>query len=218
MTTSRRASRTALRFKVRLLGIRPPVWRRIEVPGNYTFWDLHCAIEEAFEWEDGRAHEFHPWPRGRNADPPRYFEVVGSSDPDRDTTPDHYSWSVRLSKRFETPRDRWLYTRLPEMGDFSNDWEHEVVFEGAEKRSPGISEPVCLGGRRATPPRDCGGLRGYEELVRARSADEAPSERPLDPEFYEGYEDFDPDTFDRREVFFSDPKRSLEIWREYAGP
>lgn len=54
--------------------------------------------------------------------------------------------------------------------------------------------------------------------MRARSADEAPSERPLDPEFYEGYEDFDPDTFDRREVFFSDPKRSLEIWREYAGP
>lgn len=216
--TSRRASRTALRFKIRILEIRPPVWRRIEVPGNFTFWDLHCAIESAFEWEDHRAHEFHPWPRGRYTGPPRYFEVIGSSDYDRDTTPDHYSWQVRLAKRFEKPRDRWLYTRLPEMGDFSNDWEHEVVFEGAEKRSPGISEPVCLGGRRAAPPRDCCGLRGYEELVRARSADEDPSERPLDPEFYEEYEDFDPDFFDRRAVFFSDPKRALEIWREYAGP
>lgn len=216
--TVRRASRTALRFKIRILEIRPPVWRRIEVPGNFTFWDFHCAIENAFEWEDHRAHEFHPWPRGRYTGPPRYFEVIGSSDYDRDTTPDHYSWQVRLAKRFEKPRDRWLYTRLPEMGDFSNDWEHEVVFEGAEKRSPGISEPVCLGGRRAAPPRDCCGLRGYEELVRARSADEDPSERPLDPEFYEEYEDFDPDFFDRRAVFFSDPKRSLEIWREYAGP
>lgn len=216
--TSRRASRTALRFKIRILAIRPPIWRRIEVPGNFTFWDFHCAIENAFEWEDHRAHEFRPWPRGRYTGPPRYLEVIGSSDYDRDTTPDHYSWQVRLAKRFETPRDRWLYARLPGMGDFSNDWEHEVVFEGAEKRSPGISEPVCLGGRRAAPPRDCCGLRGYDELVRARSGEADESERWFDPEFYEEYQDFDPDFFDREAVFFSDPKRSLEIWRDYAGP
>ncbi|PKK85297.1 MAG: hypothetical protein CVT48_06055, partial [Thermoplasmata archaeon HGW-Thermoplasmata-1] len=28
-------------FRVGLEETRPPVWRRIQVPETYTFWDLH---------------------------------------------------------------------------------------------------------------------------------------------------------------------------------
>ena len=35
------------RFRVSLLGTEPEVWRMIEVPESYTFWDLHVAIQDA---------------------------------------------------------------------------------------------------------------------------------------------------------------------------
>ena len=31
-------------FKITLAGVAPVVWRRIQVPHTYTFWDLHVAI------------------------------------------------------------------------------------------------------------------------------------------------------------------------------
>ncbi len=46
------STRRILRFKVELLGIKPPIWRRIEVPASYMFWDLHVAIQDAIGWWD----------------------------------------------------------------------------------------------------------------------------------------------------------------------
>lgn len=34
-------------FKVTLDGITPPIWRRIQVPAIYSFWDLHVALQDA---------------------------------------------------------------------------------------------------------------------------------------------------------------------------
>jgi hypothetical protein len=36
-----------LQFLVVLLQTNPLVWRRIQVPGDYSFWDLHVAIQDA---------------------------------------------------------------------------------------------------------------------------------------------------------------------------
>jgi len=49
-----------LQIRVELLRIEPLIWRRIQVPGNYTFWDLHVAIQSAFGWNDTHLHEFRP--------------------------------------------------------------------------------------------------------------------------------------------------------------
>ena len=46
------------RFHIKLEGIAPPVWRRIRVPSNYTFWDLHVAIQDAMGWLDYHLHLF----------------------------------------------------------------------------------------------------------------------------------------------------------------
>ncbi len=45
-------------FKVTLKGIRPPIWRRIQVPGNYSLWDLNVAIQDAMGWFDLQLHSF----------------------------------------------------------------------------------------------------------------------------------------------------------------
>jgi len=45
-------------FKITLKGTKPPIWRRIQVPETYSFWDLHVAIQDAMGWEDYHLHEF----------------------------------------------------------------------------------------------------------------------------------------------------------------
>ena len=43
-------------FKIKLKHIKPEIWRVIQVPESYTFWDLHVAIQDAMGWQDCRLH------------------------------------------------------------------------------------------------------------------------------------------------------------------
>lgn len=45
-------------FKIALKYIKPPIWRRIQVPANFTFFDLHVAIEDLFQWSGIHLHKF----------------------------------------------------------------------------------------------------------------------------------------------------------------
>jgi hypothetical protein len=45
-------------FKITLLEISPKIWRRIQVPEKYSFWDLHVAIQDAMGWDDMHLHVF----------------------------------------------------------------------------------------------------------------------------------------------------------------
>lgn len=200
-------SRTALRFKITLTGIRPPIWRRIEVPHTYTFWDLHSAIQDAMGWENYHLHEFRP-----GLYDPRYaYQDEGLSIGLPNQEPGRLvllGWKVRLSKHFREPGDRGLY-----LYDFGDDWIHRIVFEAKVRRPEGISEPVCLGGKRACPPEDCGGVGGYYDLVDALAGKTEESQRFRDPEFYESYSDYDPAFFHPETVVFMDPKARLEYWQ-----
>ena len=44
-------------FKIELDGATPTIWRRIQVPETYSFWDLHVAIQDAMGWLDYHLHE-----------------------------------------------------------------------------------------------------------------------------------------------------------------
>jgi len=39
--------KTVYQFKITLQGSKPPIWRRIQVPGDFNMWDLHVAIQDA---------------------------------------------------------------------------------------------------------------------------------------------------------------------------
>jgi hypothetical protein len=66
---------------------------------------------------------------------------------------------VRLDQLVEDPGDRIRYTY-----DFGDDWEHEIVLEQVLAGDPGRVYPVCVAGKSACPPEDCGGSWGYEDL------------------------------------------------------
>ena len=59
--------------------------------------------------------------------------------------------------------------------DFGDGWEHALVVEAVLPPEPGVRYPVCVGGKRACPPEDCGGPWGYGELLAAIGDPEHPA-------------------------------------------
>ncbi|MDQ2744515.1 MAG: plasmid pRiA4b ORF-3 family protein [Chloroflexota bacterium] len=83
-------------------------------------------------------------------------------------------------------------TRFIYRYDFGDDWEHAVIIEKIQSPIEGKSYPACVGGKRNCPPEDCGGIWGYENLLKI-IAD------PTHPEHAEQIEwlgrEFDPKEF-----------------------
>ncbi len=151
---------SVLQVKISLLGTsKPPVWRRLLVPATIRLDRLHDVIQAAMGWEDYHMHAF--------ADGSTEY---GLADPELGHRDERKATLDRLLKR-EGERIRYTY-------DFGDNWEHEIVVEKALAAEPGVRYPVCLAGKGACPPEDCGGVWGYEHLreVLADPADDEHKE------------------------------------------
>ena len=51
-------STALLQLKLTLVGIRPPVWRRLHVSNQVSLAKLHQIIQAAAGWSDQHLHEF----------------------------------------------------------------------------------------------------------------------------------------------------------------
>lgn len=190
---------TIHQYKVSLRDISPAIWRRIQVPESYTFWDLHVAIQDSMGWLDYHLHAFRfPQAAGRR--------LVGIGIPDGGS--DHPvlpGWKVRIVDHFTRPGVVALYEY-----DFGDGWEHDVVFEDVLPREPKHKYPRCIAGERACPPEDCGGAPGYEHLVHVLRQPKHP-EHAESVDWLKGhaknYHPFDPSHFNAHAVRFSDPKK-----------
>jgi hypothetical protein len=182
-------------FKIKLKDIRPPVWRRIQVPESYTFWDLHVAIQDAFGWEDYHLHQFE-------LVDPMTGEKIYIGIPDEISNDVLPGWKHKIAKylSIENPKATYLY-------DFGDGWEHSVLLEKILPREKGVNYPRCINGKRACPPEDCGGTWGYTEFL----------EIIKDPKHEQHKEmltwvggDFDPEYFNIEEICFDDPDERLK--------
>jgi hypothetical protein len=64
-------------LKVVLLGTKPPIWRRLQVPGDANLGWLHAVLQVAMGWTNSHLHHFLT-SEARYADP-RYNEDMGSA-------------------------------------------------------------------------------------------------------------------------------------------
>jgi hypothetical protein len=93
-----------------------------------------------------------------------------------------------------------LHQIAPEKGssflyvyDFGDDWQHEITVEAVEPRADAAAHVRCTGGARTCPPEDCGGIPGYEDLLRVLG-DPLDDEHAAMCELVGGR--FDPEAFD----------------------
>jgi hypothetical protein len=139
---------TVYQLEVTLRHIRPPIWRRLRVPGKTTLGQLHDVLQIALGWTNSHLHQFLI---GR--------ETFGM--PDLDGPPTTNEKGVRLDK-VAGAKSTFVYEY-----DFGDGWEHDVVVERVDTSGATDLVPVCMDGRRACPPEDCGGPHGYEHLLQA---------------------------------------------------
>jgi hypothetical protein len=188
-----------LQFKVTLLEVEPPVWRRIQVPEEYSFWDLHVAIQDAMGWLDYHLHEFSlAQPSSRAAI--KLGLPDDEFDSGRDTLP---GWQIPVTLYLSEPGQAAKYDY-----DFGDGWSHEVLLEAIMLAEEGAEYPRCLDGKCACPPEDCGGPYGYANFLQAIADPEHPSHNDL-VEWAGG--DFNPSRFDLGQVRFDDPRERWEI-------
>ncbi|MGN9906043.1 plasmid pRiA4b ORF-3 family protein [Phytohabitans sp. LJ34] len=169
-------------IKIGLRDTKPPIWRRLLVPADISLAKLHRTIQVAFGWDDSHLHVFET-PYGD-------FGTADRELGHRAEKP------VTLEQVAPQAKDKLRYTY-----DFGDNWSHEILVEEVLDPDPTQTYPRCVGGRRAAPPDDCGGVWGYEHLVEILTNPAHPDHQ--DRLEWMGWDDathFDPAAFDPDEV------------------
>ena len=162
-------------LKITLNGLRPPIWRRVLVPGSMNLGTLSEVILAAMGWHGGHMHD---------------FTVAGRDHGERGTLEDVADESrLTLNGIIKMGVKRFTYTY--DMGD---NWEHVVTIEKTQPADPAQLHPRCIDGARNCPPEDSGGVWGYAELIEILADPQHP-ERAERLEWIDE-DDFDPEAFD----------------------
>ena len=194
-------------LKVALRGISPLIWRRLLVYAETSLTELHYILQLAMGWTNSHLHRFliHGKEYGIAYDGGMAFD----DDPTQ----------IRLRDFRFRLRERFLYDY-----DFNDNWQHDIRVEQIRAADTRRTYPMCIGGKRAAPPEECGGVDVYLAEWRrwkyaflchrlqdgVRDADRDCLTDDQDEESYEpGY---DPDYFDRRQV-----NAQLQRWGARGG-
>ncbi len=184
-------------FKITLKDIEPLIWRRIQVPSRYSFWDLHVAIQDSMGWFDCHLHAFRM--KRRHAHKKSMIGIPMNAD-----DPVLPGWDIRIDMYFIEPGHTAEYEY-----DFGDCWQHDILFEGILVKEKGQGYPLCLDGSRACPPEDCGGTIGYSNLLETLKDPKHEDHNRMKEWLSGWYEGYDPDKFDKDKVEFDNPKTRL---------
>jgi hypothetical protein len=190
-------------FKIVLAGIKPAIWRRIQVPEFYTFWDLHVAIQDAMGWLGYHLHEFEVFNPKTSQ---RVLIGIPMGNDGWRAVNVLPGWNEIISSYFSPSNKNAIYEY-----DFGDSWEHKISLEKIMLPEIGVKYPRCIAGERSCPPEDCGGVWGYEELLEILT--------DPDHEEYEEHKEwageyFNPENFNPNNVVFNDPNEWLMRMKE----
>jgi len=179
--------------------ISPLIWRRLLVRSDSTIADLHYTLQIAMGWEGYHLHQFVI--KGKRYGVPQPGGVWFVDDPRQ----------VQLADLHFRLRERFLYEY-----DFGDLWQHEIRVEQKLPVQPKRRYPICISGRRAAPPEDCGGpwafmalqdeyspyfmLERLTEMLEAIEAGDLEAIEDVREEWAELHDWMNQEQFDRRTV------------------
>jgi hypothetical protein len=172
---------TIYQLKITLKRSKPPIWRRVLVPADIHLGKLHCVIQATMGWRGGHLHGFTVGYRQEAV----YYGPKMPADMDDYDAKDESR--ARLNSVLPAVKAKLEYEY-----DFGDSWEHTVVLEKILPPVDGQTYPSCIGGERACPPEDCGGIWGYYQLLETLADPANPEHEemmewtggPLDPEAF----------------------------------
>ncbi|MDD8030956.1 MAG: plasmid pRiA4b ORF-3 family protein [Acidobacteriota bacterium] len=193
----KRPFKNVFQFRITLIGTDPPVWRRIVVPENYTFYDLHVAIQDAMGWLDYHLHDFEIRDEEEKG---RFIRLECPwTEPDLEEDDWLRTTEVPLKKYFKKTGNFALYNY-----DYGDGWQLEIFLEDIYPREKNKEYPICLDGDLSGPPEDCGGISGYYECIEAlMSKDDSEG-------LLTWLGDWKPDDFDPKTVVFESPRKRIK--------
>jgi len=136
-------------IKITLKGIKPPIWRRVEVHSDILLIHFSHLVLNVMGWYS--SHLF-----SLEFDREEYFS-------DKETAEEcggHSMGNKKLNAFLTEPKEKGLLTY-----DFGDNWEHEILLEKILAPEPGGKYPNLNAGKRNCPPEDCGGIWGYYHLL-----------------------------------------------------
>ena len=170
-----------LQLKITLKHIKPPIWRRVEVADDITFYELHHVIQIVMGWWNAHLFEFQ-------VDGYR----IGITDDDWDTEDTLEAKEVKVSRLLDKEKMKFGY-----LYDFGDNWEHEIIVEKISAQKKNKNYPSCMKGKRNCPPEDVGGFPGYMHMLEVISNRKNPEREDMLEWLGEEY---DPEYFDLEET------------------
>ena len=108
-------------LKIQLNNIKnPPVWRRLKVPSDYTFYELHEVIQLVFGWTNSHLFMFSPGGFGTSP----VISETHEGDDDYDQERRMEADDVELYEIFKNEKQHFSY-----IYDFGDSWEHKITLE-----------------------------------------------------------------------------------------
>ncbi len=146
-------------FHIELTGIKPAIWREVLIPADFTFQDLHLAIQISMGWETNHLYAFKIGDAHNGITIQSLHDPLGGKlDFGFMEAPEYVAEKIALSEFFKAVKDNAIYEY-----DFGDSWEHQVTLKKILK-SDQVADalPVCIDGARRCPFEDCGGVPGYK--------------------------------------------------------
>jgi hypothetical protein len=185
-TVASRGNVPLYQLKVVLLDSKPPIWRRLQVPGDASLAWLHAVLQLAMGWNNSHLHQFRVGEARYAKKRRRSAQCEGAPEilEERDFT---------LQQIAPHEQDAFSYEY-----DSGDSWKHEITVEKILlPDAPAATTATCLDGARACPPEDCGGIGGYENLLQILKNLNHPEHQNIQK--WLGYE-FEAEAFDASNI------------------
>lgn len=183
-------------MKITIRGSKPPVWRRILIPKDMTFYQLHKTLQYLFGWMDVHAYDFKINKLG--------IRVVRHDDPTDDISNTLIDEDHCLFE-YLNEGSKMIYTY-----DFGDEWKHMIVVEKEIEMEE--AHPVLIKWKGDNYAEEAGNVTGYENILKDSMDPSHPEQEEIKGWLENNHIDFDEKFVKRmlKMIVINEPQMSMD--------